>query len=63
MGKKDIQTFFFFGLFRAAPAAHGGSQARGRIGAVATGQHCSHSNVGSELRLWPTPQLLAIPDP
>ena len=31
---------FFFGLFvfsRAAPAAYGGSQARGLIGAVATG--------------------------
>ena len=30
---------FFFGLFvfsRAAPKAYGGSQARGRIGAVAT---------------------------
>ena len=36
-------------LFRAAPAAYGGSQARGRIGAVAAGPHHSHSNTGSEL--------------
>ena len=32
----------------AAPAAYGGSQARGRIGAVATGLCQSHSNAGSE---------------
>ena len=46
----------------AAPAAYGGSQARGRIGAVATGLHQSHSNAGSESRLQPTPQLMATPD-
>ena len=28
-------VFFVFGLFRAAPTAYGGSQARGQIGAVA----------------------------
>ena len=33
------------------PAAYGGSQARGQIGAVATGLHQSHSNRGSELSL------------
>ena len=43
--------FFFFGLFRAAPVAYGGSQARGPIGAVAAGLHHSHSNSGSELHL------------
>ena len=42
----------------AAPAAYGGSQARGRIGDVATGLRQSHSNVGSEPRLQPTPQLM-----
>ena len=47
----------------AAPAAYGGSQARGRIGDVATGLHQSHSNAGSEPRLQPTPQLTATPDP
>ena len=29
--------FFFFGLFRAAPTASAGSQARALIGAVAAG--------------------------
>ena len=56
----------FFGLFAiswAAPAAYGGSQARGLIGAVATGLRQSHSNVGSEHRLQPTPQLTAMLDP
>ena len=48
--------FFFFCLFGAAffgaaPAAYGGSQARGRIGAIAAGLRHSHSNAGSELRL------------
>ena len=55
--------FIYFLLFRAAPVAYGGSQARGPIGAVATGLHHSHSNVGSEPRLRPTPQLTATPDP
>ena len=57
--------FFFFGLFAiswAAPTAYGGSQARGPIGAVATGLHQSHSNTGSEPHLQPTPQLTATPD-
>ena len=37
----------FVHLFRVAPTAHGGSQARGRIGAVATGLRHSHSNARS----------------
>ena len=44
-----------FCLFRAAPAAHGSSQARGGIRAVAAGLHHSHSHVRSELHLQPTP--------
>ena len=49
----DIETlifffFFFFCLFRAAPTAHRGSQARGQIGAVATCLCHSHSKAGSE---------------
>ena len=40
-----IYFVFFFGLFRAALAAHGGSQARGLI---ATGLHQNHSNARSE---------------
>ena len=57
---------FIFCLFTpswAAPAAYGGSQARGRIGAAAASLHWSHSNLGSEPCLQPTPQLMAIPDP
>ena len=59
-------NFYFFCLFAiswAASAAYGGSQARGRIVAVATGLRQSHSNVGSEPCLRPTPQLMAKPDP
>ena len=43
--------------------AYGGSQARGPIGAVAASLRQSHSNVGSEPSLQPTPQLLAMTDP
>ena len=42
---------FVFCLFRATPTAHGGSHARGRIGAVAADLHHSHSNAKSELHL------------
>ena len=37
--------FCLFAFCRAAPTAYGGSQARGRIGAVAAGLHQNHSNV------------------
>ena len=50
-------------LFRAAPAAYRGSQARGLIRATAAGLRRSHSNARSELCLQPTPQLMATPDP
>ena len=45
--KKPPNSFFFclvFCLYRAIPAAYGGSQARGLIGAAAAGPHHSHSN-------------------
>ena len=63
-----LVEFFFVvvvvvAIYWAAPVAYGGSQARGRIGAVATGLHQIHSNAGSEPRLQPTPQLTATPDP
>ena len=45
--------FFFFNLFKAAPTAYGGSQARGWIRAEAAGLHHSHSNARSEPRLQP----------
>ena len=59
------RVFFFlsFYLFRAAPAAHEGSQARGPIGAPAAGLHHSHSHRGSEPRLRPAPQRMATLDP
>ena len=50
-------SFFFLFFSRAAPAAYGGFQARGRIRAVTADLHHSHSNAGSEPCLHPTPQL------
>ena len=61
-----LKLFFFFFLFSlslAAPPAYGGSQARGQIGAVATGLRQSHSNAASEPHLQPTAQLMATPGP
>ena len=43
--------------------AYEGSQVRGPIGATAAGLRHSHSNMGSEQCLWPTPQLTATWDP
>jgi len=57
-----IYLFVFFVFSWAAPAACGGSQAGGLIGAVATGLRQSHSNVESEQHLRPTPELTAMPD-
>ena len=50
-------------IFRATPAVYGSSQARGQTGASAAGLHHSHSNVGSEPHLEPTPQFMAMLDP
>ena len=61
-----LYCIFFFCLFAiswATPEAYGGSRSRCLIGAVATGLRQSHSNAGSEPRLRPTPQIMAIPDP
>ena len=52
--KLPESSLFFFCLFAfsgAAPAAYGGSQARGLIGAVDAGLHHRHSNAGSERNL------------
>ena len=54
--------FFFFCLSRAAPAAYGGSQPRGLIGAVAAALRQSLSSVESEAHLQPTPQVRAMLD-
>jgi len=60
--KKIIMNFLFY-LCMAVLAAHGGSQARGLIGAIATGLRQSHSNARFEPCLRPTPQLTAMWDP
>ena len=66
---KTVKKIFFFALekfflvFRVAPVAYAGSQARCRGGAIAVGLHHSHSNGGSEPCLQSTPQLMATPDP
>ena len=60
------KAFFFlflsFVLFRATPAAYGGSQAKGRIRDTAASHSHSHSHARSELCLQPTPQLTATLD-
>ena len=53
--------FFFWSFVFFRAMAHGGSQARRQIRAVAAGLH--HSHVESEPRLQPTPQLTVMPDP
>jgi len=57
--KISFFSFFFFFLFRAVPAAYGGSRARGLIGAVAAGLFHSHSNARSEPSLQTAPELKA----
>ena len=52
--------FFFFG--GATPAAHGGFQAKGQIGATAANLCQSHNNARSEPHLRLTPQLMTTPD-
>ena len=58
-----IVLLFLLSVFRAAPMAHGDSQAKGPIRALAAGLCHSHSNAGSEQCLQPIPQLMAMPDP
>ena len=53
--------FIYVGLFRAIPAAYGGSQARSLIRATAAALRQSHSNARSEQCQQPTPQLMATP--
>ena len=55
--------FSSFRLFRAVPAAYGGSQTSIRITAVATSLYHSHSNARSEPCPQTTLQLKAAPDP
>ena len=52
---KGKDFFFFLMLFRVTPAAYGGSQVRGPMGAVAASLHHSHSDARSEPSLRPRP--------
>ena len=63
--KLFIYLFCLFFLLETHSFACGGSQARCWIRDVAAGlcHSHSHSNTGSGLCLWPTPQLTAMPDP
>ena len=58
----DLGSDFFFFLFRASPTAYESSQARGQMGATAAGLRRSQRNLGSELHLQPTPQLMGTLD-
>ena len=61
--KASLFVLFCLVFFRAAPAAYGGSQARGQIRATAAGLHHNPGNTGSESHLRPTAQLTATLDP
>ena len=52
-----------FAISWTAPAAYGGSQARGQIGAIAADLCQSHSNTGSKPHVQPATQLMAMLDP
>ena len=45
----EVCMYHFFCLFRATPTAYEGSQARCRVGPIASCLHHSYSNVRSEL--------------
>ena len=51
----SLSPFFFF-ISRATSKAYGNFQVRGPVGATAASLCHSHSNMGSKLHLWPTPQ-------
>ena len=63
MNKCLLFLSFFLFLSFATPVAYGSSQAKGRMGAMATGLHHSHRNARSELHLQTTSLLVATPDP
>ena len=55
----EILFYFIFLLFRAALKAYGSSQARGRMGSVATGLHQQPQQHGIRATSVTTPQLMA----
>ena len=58
-----ILCYVMLCYFRATHVAYGSSQARGQIGAAVVRLYHSHSKVGFEPHLQPTPQLMAMPEP
>ena len=56
-------SFFLFFFFFCFLVAYGSSQTRSQIRVAAASLYHNHSNIGSELHLWRTPQLTATPDP
>ena len=64
-GAPSLFLFVCLFVFRATPMAYGDSQARGQIGAVASGLHHSHSHSNGRYKphLRPIPQLTVTPDP
>ena len=65
--RATIKTSIYLSIYlfnvRAAPVAYGGSQARGRNGAIAAGLYHRHGNARSKPCLQPTPQLMVMLDP
>ena len=61
--RREMPLLLLVCLFRAALAAYGASQARGRIRAAAADLHHSHSNARPKPHLQPTPQPPATPNP
>ena len=59
----NFYFIYLFSLFMVGPMTHGGSWARGPIGAVATGLLHSHRNARSEPCLQPAAQFMATLDP
>ena len=63
LDQRFFVSFCLFVLLGLHPRHMEVPRLRGLIGAVAAGLRQGHSNVGSELRLQPTPQFMAMPDP
>ena len=62
--QSNIFFFFFLLLFSSATlVVYGSSQDRSWIRATAAYIHHIHSTSGSEPQLWPTSQLMTMPDP
>jgi len=58
-----IKKLLFLSFFRASPMAYGSSQARGPNRTLDASLYQSHSDLGLELHLQPTLQLMAMLDP